>query len=345
MISHEPEIPGLDLRGGALCFASAGMARFHSAPGSAISFAMGDQNLSFGAEYPGMGAIDPSALNWEDVHVFTVAARSNSYRHAATVLGITHSTVRRRVASLEGALGFRLFHSETPGLQLTAPGQELLAATRGVENAMAGFARQARAADTHLRGPITVTMSLSMAVGLAPAIGAFARRWPEVVLTVNTSTDRANLWAMEADVAIRAVPAGTSPDPSLVGQSVATVTHAAYAKDGVDGWIASSGDPSWVADTPFPDESVRLIMPEVVLRLEACRQGLGMAMLPCFIGDPHLPRLSDPSPQLDIWVLVHPDLCRSPRLKAFRDAMVTAISGYTDRLKGNLDPMVGVAAS
>ena len=279
-------------------------------------------------------SIDLSGLNWEDVHVFTVAARSQSYRQAASTLGITHSTVRRRVASLEASLGFRLFQSATAGLRPTVQAQELLLAARGVEDAMTGFVRQARAADTHFRGPMTATMSVNTALGLAPALTSFAKRWPEIVLTVHTSTDFADLGAMEADVAIRGLPMDSSTDPSLVGKRAATAYHAAYGIEDVEGWIASDDDPSWPSRTPFPDLPVRSVMPEIALRLEACRLGLGMAMLPCFLGDSHLPRRSKPTPFLDIWVLVHPDLRRNERLKLFRDEMIKAISEHSEQLRG-----------
>lgn len=77
-------------------------------------------------------------------------------------------------------------------------------------------------------------MSVSMEVGLAPSLAAFARQWPEVILTVKTTTDRANLKAMEADVAIRALPVGTPPDPSLVGRKTAVLNEAASGSEGVE---------------------------------------------------------------------------------------------------------------
>lgn len=238
------------------------------------------------------------------------------------------------MASLEASLGLALFRREMPGLKPTAQGEVLLRSARVIEDAMLGFARQAHGANTQLRGPITATMSLSMAVGLAPSLAAFARQWPEVILTVKTTTDRADLKAMEADVAIRALSVGTHPDPSLVGRGTAVLNEAAYGSEGVEGGIASSDDPNWAAGTPFPDLPVRFVMPEVALRFEACRLGMGMAMLPCFLGDRHIPRRSEPAPLYKFWVLVHPDLRRNPRLKAFREAMVESITVHADQLRG-----------
>lgn len=279
--------------------------------------------------------MEPPNLNWEDVHAFSVAVRSRSYREAAQALGTTHPTVRRRLASLEAAVGFPLFQRDTPGLQPTLQGQALLLAVQGVEGAMSGFARQARAADDRLRGPIRATMSYSVAVGLAPAIRAFSRRWPDITITIDTTTEFANLGALAADVAIRGVPSGTQPDASLAGRRAATVSVAVYGTEAsADCWIASSSEPDWHSRTPFPELPVRLVIPEVALRLEACRLGMGLAVLPCVVADPHLPRRSGPEPGLELWVLVHPDMRRNPRLKLFRDAMVEAIRERSDALSG-----------
>ena len=66
----------------------------------------------------------------------------------------------------------------------------------------------------------------------------------------------------------------------------------------------------------------------------ACAAGLGMARLPCFLADGHLERRTEPEPGLDIWVLVHPDLRRNPRLRLFRDMVVDALKQQRDRLEG-----------
>jgi DNA-binding transcriptional LysR family regulator len=51
----------------------------------------------------------------------------------------------------------------------------------------------------------------------------------------------------------------------------------------------------------------------------AARSGLGVALLPCYIADaePGLVRLGGPEPvEHELWLLVHGDLRRSPRVKA-----------------------------
>jgi DNA-binding transcriptional LysR family regulator len=272
-------------------------------------------------------------LNWEDVRAFAVASRSQSYRDAAVRLGTTHPTVRRRVAALEAATGLRLFQRDVTGLKPTAAGQALLEAVGDIEQAIVCFARRARGAVAH-HGPIRATMSIATALGLAPAMAAFADAWPEIALTVDTRSEFVDLQKMEADVAIRCVPAGSQPDPALAGRRAVVASQCVYGGPDARCWIASAPDPAWPASTPFPDLPVRFVIPEVSLRLEACRLGMGMAVLPCFAADRHLPRRSDPEPGYEIWVLVHPDLRQNPRLKLFRDAMVEALQAEALALRG-----------
>lgn len=76
---------------------------------------------------------------------------------------------------------------------------------------------------------------------------------------------------------------------------------------------------------------------DVMLQLAACKAGLGLAWLPCFLADGELPRLSEPEPAVDIWVIVHPDLRHSARLRVFRDAMVDALKRHQARLRGGAE--------
>jgi len=61
---------------------------------------------------------------------------------------------------------------------------------------------------------------------------------------------------------------------------------------------------------------------------------MGMTVLPCHFADPYLERRSEPMPSYDIWVLVHPDLRRSLRLRVFRDEMVAALKRLQPTLAG-----------
>jgi DNA-binding transcriptional LysR family regulator len=81
---------------------------------------------------------------------------------------------------------------------------------------------------------------------------------------------------------------------------------------------------------------------------EAIESGIGIGLLPCFIGDqrPALVRLSPPNPDYaaDLWLLTHPDLRHSPRVRVFLDFLAAEIGGARKRIEGALGAGPGEAA-
>ena len=62
------------------------------------------------------------------VELFVRVAELRSFRAAGDALGVPRSTVSRRVAELESALGTRLFHRTTRHVELTSAGKTYLRA-------------------------------------------------------------------------------------------------------------------------------------------------------------------------------------------------------------------------
>ena len=65
-------------------------------------------------------------MNWDEVRLFLVVAEEGSFRQAALKLNVGHSTLSRRIESLEEDLGLKLFKRIKRGLSLTAAGEEML---------------------------------------------------------------------------------------------------------------------------------------------------------------------------------------------------------------------------
>jgi DNA-binding transcriptional LysR family regulator len=71
----------------------------------------------------------------------------------------------------------------------------------------------------------------------------------------------------------------------------------------------------------------------------ACRAGIGLALLPCFLGDRagELRRVT-PLPEdlsVDLWILTHPDIRRMARIRAVTDFLYQALSAERARLDGS----------
>ncbi len=275
-------------------------------------------------------------LDWDHLRVFLATVRSGSLRGAADALGLSHPTARRRLGALEEQLGLQLFERRRDGLHLTIEASELRLAAEEVERAVHALGRIAQTADPSLRGPIRVTVPDIIASELLmPDFVAFQRRWPGIELRVESSYQVADLEKREADIAIRAVPVATPPDQHLTGRKAATAYQAVYGEgEQWIGWRGEREDRPWIRDTPFPDLPICGAFNDPALQRAACSAGMGLSLLPCFLADATLRRRSEPRPHFDLWVLVHPDLRRSPRLRTFRDAMVDAIVTHRPRLEG-----------
>ncbi|WP_336489388.1 LysR family transcriptional regulator [Methylobacterium nigriterrae] len=78
----------------------------------------------------------PAKFNWQDVFIFLVAAEAGSLRAAGRQLGLNPSTIGRRIARLERAIGERLFEAGAAGEaldRLSPAGQALLPVARAME--------------------------------------------------------------------------------------------------------------------------------------------------------------------------------------------------------------------
>ena len=71
-------------------------------------------------------------FNIKQLETFLLVAAFGSFRKAAERLNTTQPAVSTRIASLEEALGTRLFERQASAVRLTAQGQQLLPSAQGV---------------------------------------------------------------------------------------------------------------------------------------------------------------------------------------------------------------------
>ncbi len=292
-------------------------------------------------------------VNWDDLKIFLAVAREGSARGAACKLGIHHSTITRRVEAFESAQKIRLFDRLPTGYTLTAAGEELLQAVGSVEDEINGIERHILGKDIQLKGDIRVTMSDAIAIHiLMPDLVNFMETYPEVNLELCTSYDLLNLTKREADVAIRITE---NPPEHLVGRKVCRYHCANYASPSYlaqyelagdmaggsahwIGWDSTVPIPEWVRKSQFPHLPVRGRFNHPLTQVAAARAGLGIARIPCFLGDrePALQRIPPGTcePCHDIWILTHKDLVSTVRTQTFMDAMAEAFRQKRDLLEG-----------
>ena len=290
-------------------------------------------------------------MNWNDIRIFLALARTGAVRAAGHRLGISHSTVLRRLEALEADLGVRLFDRTPEGYVLTAAGRDVLSEAKTVADHMGAIERQLVGRDDRLEGDIKVTMPDGLALHLLmEPLTRFMEDHPAITIEIDLTYDALDLSRREADVALRFLRAGKLPPPHLVGRKAAEVHSCIYAcsgywdRAGRDGmrWIGWQDDepyPPWVQESAFPDIPVRGRLNNLMLQRAAAEAGLGLAYLPCFVGDPSplLCRMvPDSTHSFDLWVLCHPDLREARRHRLFRDHIHKSLRPHIDLLEGRL---------
>jgi DNA-binding transcriptional LysR family regulator len=282
--------------------------------------------------------VQNSSTNWDDIRLFLQLTRQGSARAAAAALGVSHSTVVRRVENLESSLGVRLFDRDFTGYRPTAAGETLLASAISAEDALLAADRQLQGQDAQLTGEIRLTTPDALASHfLMPHITDFCRQYPDIEMTLLVSYDLLDIARHEADVAIRILGLDKKPPEDLVGRKLATATscyfateeylqeHDPWKKDSTASWIGWNDEerfPDWVQNSAFPHIPARGKMHNVLLQASAAKSGHGLAVLPTFIGDltEGLVRIPgcEPYDNYNIWMLSHPDLRDTARQRTFR---------------------------
>ena len=278
-----------------------------------------------------------SPLDWDEFRLVKAIADARSLVGAAQALDLNHSTIFRRLAAIETAIGARLFERSRSGYQPTAAGEEMIALATKMADSIIEFERRVAGRDVKPTGELRVTMVDSMAISLLPPILArFRIVNPGVQLDLIVGAQTLNLSRRDADVAIRTT---NEPPEALVGRRICAVRWAVYCSAD----IAAEFGPRVVSAAPWigfgdnfaPPLGKRWMDENVDPRRQVCRvnsvlgmtaaaaAGVGAAILPCFLGDPRpeLGRVGAPLSELDVdlWILTHADLRHSARVRAFME--------------------------
>ena len=291
-------------------------------------------------------------LNWEDLRIFLEVADAGSLRRAGFRLGLNHSTASRRIAALENDLGARLFDRTPGGLSLTDAGRIVLASAGTMSREVDDLERRLLGQDDRLEGPVRLSLPDHLVSLLMPCFAAFQEQHPDIELDLHVSYERVSLTRREADVALRQVR-DRLPADGLVGRKVAHYVSAPYATPAYleqhdleadpptarwIGWGDREPFPEWVCKSPFPKLPTRGDFADGGVQLAAAHQGMGIAMIPCFMGDrdPELVRLAGPEGDRgwNIWALTHPDLRETARVRALLDNLYAVFDELRPLMEG-----------
>lgn len=294
-------------------------------------------------------------MTWTDFHLVLVIARERSVAKACVQLGMTHSTLLRKLDQIESRLKTRVFERMRGQYSLTAAGHEIEQAALAFEPIARAAESRAQGQDLKPTGEVRISAaSIVIDHLLPPILMQFASAFPEVLIELDATREHANLRRREADIAIRI--SDQVPD-WLVGRKLGELEFKIFAlrRPGVSRRLRPvgelAGERRWIGferdarDLKFdrwlahevPESSVVLRVDGFGRALSLVRAGLGIALLPAFL-EGVLPELEPLTGRIEemqtpLWIITHPELINAARIKVLMRAMGPALANAVQELQ------------
>lgn len=290
-----------------------------------------------GSERGGMSVADP---DWDDFKVLLALERGGSVAGAARRLGIDNSTVSRRLAALEEALGAVLLVRGGREFAFTNAGREALCTAATIETATTDLNRAMRGARDEIKGTVRVSCPSGLAPPMTGLLAEIGVRHPGLVLELNADNRTVDIAKGETDIAVRMfAPA----EPGLVGIRSIEMGWGVFASRA---YADRCGLPSTIEDLPqhrlvlYVEALQRVPGPRwiedrrgkatAIVRVDntevahhAIASGAGLGVIPCFIGDAAgLVRVfPEPVAFNTGWLVYHESLRRNASVRATFEAI------------------------
>ena len=280
-------------------------------------------------------------INWNDLRYLLAIERGRTFAAAARVLAVDQTTVARRLAAMQEAIGTRLYQRLTDGtLRLTASGERAVLHAERIESEIGALDVALAGVDDAVSGTVHVT-SVPIIVNhiLIPAAQALLKRHSKLRLELVADARDLSLTRREADLALRlarpktggtkvlarrvgAVRCGVYASASSSARAAKTLPWVTY-----DEAMAHLPQARWIAETAVRTHKAiaAIYVNDAEALLEAVIAGLGRSLLPCVVaeGDPRLQRLDaklgTPVLSRELWLLMHSELRTLGRIEAVVD--------------------------
>ncbi len=273
---------------------------------------------------------------------FEAAARHLSFTRAAVELNVTQAAISHQVKALESDLGVRLFRRMTRRIALTGEGAALYGVVGDAFGRIAATVERLRAPGSG--GPLTVSLTPYFAAAwLAPRIGRFWRRQPEIELHLHHTIEPVDFRSAAIDLAVEwgdgdwpglstdlLLHVGATPvcSPSLLAGPHPPRRPADLAHHTLLHEIGQQGWPLWLgaAGVTAIDARAGPVIDDHNVLMHAAMDGHGVALAEAsFIADDVAAgRLAQPFDLVvDIGAGYHvvypPGACERSKVRAFRD--------------------------
>ena len=283
--------------------------------------------------------------DWDVLRLVLAIDRHGGVSGAARHLGVTHATVSRRLARAEEDAGRPFFERLPAGLRLTEAGRTVLRHAQRLAPEIDGLERSLLQQEPGLSGPLRVTIPpLMLTADVAADMRQFSQTHRDIALEVLGGNALLNLHQRDADIAIRVT---RKPPETLWGRKLTDQDAGFYAQTG---WLSQNalgqGDltgaipvisfAAWKSPLPAviaatcPQAYVAARSDDMISAIALVKAGLGITRIPKVVAEATqgISRITALPWQdyLPIWALTHPDLRKTPKLRAFMDHVGAGIA-------------------
>lgn len=288
----------------------------------------------------------PKNFSWDDLKTVISIGEHGNLSRAADALGINHSTLFRRLGAIESSLSLALFLRHRTQYVPTKAGAALIELGHRIEEDISYVLQNIEEEECGLSGEISVTTSDALLQDyLNPLIASFIHLNPRISFQVSTGNESVNLFDGGADIAFRAT---TTIPEHLSGRKVGAACWAVYGLR--ERWeekrldFATLSEHRWVSfsyamsrlnafmwiEKNIPEKNIIFRGDSVLNVASAIASGMGLGLLPCMHGN-QIDKLKQISPEVegvgeDIWLLAHPDVRKSARIREFMNHCTNYLS-------------------
>jgi DNA-binding transcriptional LysR family regulator len=277
-------------------------------------------------------------LEWSDLRVVLAVARSKTLQRSALSLRVNQSTVSRRVAAIEEALGVRLFERVDGAMTATRAGEAVIDEAERIEDHILSIQERVANQDAVIAGNVRVTTVSTIANHiLIPAMSQLRSRHPALCLELISDNANLSITRREADIAVRF--ARPSKDDGMLCQRVGEIDYAVFTAAGTSAddlpWLTYDDSTAnvpqirWIASIKRGKEPTPLVVNDGEAMLHAVRNGLGKSLLPIFLKSHFddiqvLPQYGTALSR-EVWLIVHPQIRRLARIDAVMTWIASAL--------------------
>ena len=288
--------------------------------------------------------------SWDLVKALLALHRAGTFEGAAARLDIDPTTVRRRILALDRLLGLPLFIRRDGLFILSEQQGATLDYALQMEAAYSGFLAHSRM--SRLAGRLRITTLGIFADLLARDLAQLHSLHPDIQIELTTEPHFVDLERERIDLAIRLARPLRGGDGL---KRLATMHFAIYgARDGI---AADSDKPALLALYPhhgrmdhdflladerwheeFGSGTIVARADNYSTLLRLCEERMGLAMLPCLLGDasPRLRRIrpAKPTTEVGVWAVIRQDVSQLPKVRTVLDFLTEKFRAHGPALAG-----------